>query len=129
MQADGSDLRRITYVGHYNDAAAWSPTGDRIAYVSQDGGDLNIYTCALDGSDVVQLTSSAGSNEHPAWSPDGMLIAFSSNRSGTKQIYLMRRDGSGVTRITSGNEYSWPAWSPIVPASVNNNTPQKGVLK
>lgn len=97
-------------MGKYNEGAVWSPEGDRIAYSSMDGGNLNIYTCALDGSDILQLTN-AGNNEHPTWSPDGMLLAFSSNREGASQIYIMRKDGTGVTRITKGGENTSPAWS------------------
>ena len=111
MGKDGSDLRRVTFMGRYNERAAWSPEGDRIAYTSMDNGHMNIYTCALDGSDIVQLTNNAGNNEHPTWSPDGKLIAFSSNRSGSYQIYIMRKDGSNVTRITHSGENTSPTWS------------------
>ncbi len=108
---DGTDVRRITFMGHYNERASWSPEGDRIVYTSMDDGKMNIYTCALDGTDIIQLTSNAGNNEHPTWSPDGKLIAFSSDRGGSYQIYIMRKDGSGVTRITNGNENKSPTWS------------------
>jgi TolB protein len=111
MGKDGSDLRRVTFMGRYNERASWSPEGDRIAYTSMDNGKMNIYTCALDGSDIVQLTNDAGNNEHPTWSPDGKLIAFASNRSGTYQIYIMRKDGSNVTRITQAGENTAPTWS------------------
>ena len=108
---DGTDVRRITYMGHYNERASWSPEGDRIVYTSMDDGKMNIYTCALDGTDIIQLTSNAGNNEHPTWSPDGKLIAFASDRGGNYQIYIMRKDGSGVTRITNGSENTSPTWS------------------
>ena len=106
-----SDMRRVTFMGRYNERASWSPSGDRIVYTSMDNGKMNIYTCALDGSDIMQLTSNAGNNEHPTWSPDGKLIAFSSNRSGSYQIYIMRFDGANVTRITQGGENTAPTWS------------------
>jgi TolB protein len=111
MNSDGTDMRRMTFMGRYNERASWAPTGDRIVYTSMDDGKMNIYTCAIDGSDIVQLTSNSGNNERPSWSPDGMLIAFSSNRSGSNQIYIMRRDGSNVTRITKGGENTAPTWS------------------
>jgi TolB protein len=114
---DGSDVQRVSFIGKYNESAAWSPEGDRIAYCSMDGGKLHIYTSALDGTDVHKLTFE-GNNERPAWSPDGMSIAFASDRSGSYQIYIMRRDGSGATRITNAGENTSPAWS--------NNT-NKGV--
>ena len=111
MGRDGSDARRVTFMGNYNERASWSPQGDRIVYTSMDGGKMNIYTCAIDGSDIVQLTSNAGNNEHPTWSPDGMLIAFSSDRSGSHQIYIMRKDGTNVTRITNSGDNTAPTWS------------------
>ena len=42
---DGTDVRRITFMGHYNERASWSPEGDRIVYTSMDDGKMNIYTC------------------------------------------------------------------------------------
>ena len=33
MDGEGANRRRLSYEGRYNESAAWSPRGDRIAYV------------------------------------------------------------------------------------------------
>jgi len=111
MNADGSEVRRLTTSGAYNVTPRWSPKGDRIAYARQEGGGFQIHAVNPDGSQDTQLTS-AGSNEHPRWSPDGRFIVFSSNRDGGEAIYVMRADGSAQTKVSRGKAHdSHPTWS------------------
>jgi TolB protein len=111
MDADGSNVQRLTTSGAYNVTPRWSPKGDRIAYARQEGGGFQIHIIGVDGSNDTKLTT-LGSNEHPRWSPDGRFIIFSSTRGQAQAIYLMRADGSAQTRIskTKGPD-SHPTWS------------------
>jgi Tol biopolymer transport system component len=57
----------------------FSPSGTKIAFVSDRSGESEIWICDRDGSNPVQLTSSVGSWTGDAhWSPDGQKIVFSS---------------------------------------------------
>jgi TolB protein len=114
MNADGSNPRRLTSRGTYNDAPMWSPKGDRIAWVARDQGRLDIYTMDLNGGGIMQLTNGPGKNEDPCWAPDGEHIAFASNRTGNYEIFVMRRDGSSVQRLTTSRQATSPAWSPTL---------------
>ncbi|MGH2662737.1 MAG: hypothetical protein ACRDH8_07990 [Actinomycetota bacterium] len=89
---------------------AWSPDGERIAFVSAESGDDEIYTVAPDGTGLTRLTESPGRDADPAWSPDGSQIVFSSNREGGG-LYTMGSDGAGVKQLTAGIDAT-PAWSP-----------------
>ncbi|HEX9916872.1 MAG TPA: Tol-Pal system beta propeller repeat protein TolB, partial [candidate division Zixibacteria bacterium] len=110
MSAEGGDVRRLTYEDNYNDSPAWSPRGDKIAYVTRLEGEFQICTIDITGENLIRLTSQ-GSSENPHWSPDGLHIVFSSNRSGKHQIYTMNWDGSEQKPITGqGNNYN-PDWS------------------
>jgi TolB protein len=112
MDADGSNVRRISYQGNYNASPAWSPRGDRIAFASRnDKGVFDICTVMPDGTGFRRLTTH-GSNENPDWSPDGYHITFSSQRGNEKNLYTMTYDGSNERQITTGGGYSNPAWSP-----------------
>src|SRR5574341_828229 len=87
--------------------------GQYIAYVSNRGGDDEIWLLALDTLDQIQLTANTAKDTSPDWSPDGTRIAFVSNRDGQNDIYVMNRDGSNVTRLTTdpASDLS-PIWSP-----------------
>ena len=120
MNADGSNVTRLTNRLKSGWNPAWSPDGRRISFYSLRAGNLDIYVMDADGADVTRLTNhpgqNAGQNVVPqphAWSPDGSHIAFSSFRAGNFDIYVMDTDGSNVTRLTNHPELDvTPAWSP-----------------
>ena len=80
----------------------YSPDGKKIAFHSDRGGTVQIWTCNLDGSGCLQLTSMAGSSQGtPRWSPDGRLISFDSNTNGF-QVYTIDAEGGKPRQMTSG---------------------------
>ena len=106
------NLRRLTYNGYNNTSPAWSPEGDRIAYVSMARGRGDIYAIHPSGTSLERLTYNGG-NEDPSWAPGGRYLAYSSKQSGQKDIYIMRADGTGKRRVTfGGGDNMSPAWSP-----------------
>ena len=91
----------------------WSPTGERIAFVSDRDAKPEIYIINADGKDVRRLTTSPPgvSSSSPAWSPDGRRIAYVSGVSLDSRVFVMNADGSDQRLLVSGR--SWrPAWSP-----------------
>lgn len=90
----------------------------RIAYVSNQDGDEDIYTIPWNGwtqgRSPVKLTLNDARDWNPAWSPDGLRLAFNSDRDGVEQIYIMERDGTRVRRLFPDALSSdlAPAWSP-----------------
>lgn len=108
INSDGTGLTQLTTNGG-NTQPAWSPDGQKIAYVSN--GD--IYVMNADGTNQTQLTSNSYQNNWPAWSPDGTKIAFASNRDWDWEIYVMNADGSNTTNLTvsSVEDDTHPTWS------------------
>ncbi|WP_299702149.1 carboxypeptidase-like regulatory domain-containing protein [uncultured Pontibacter sp.] len=77
-----------------------SPIRDRIAYSSNVGTDIHIYTMNRDGSEKRQLTTIPVAGYHNqgigfTWSPDGgqLLYAHYDN------LYLINRNGTGLRLI------------------------------
>jgi Tol biopolymer transport system component len=93
---------------------AWSPDGEKIAFVSEREGNFDIYVMDADGKGkVTNLTKSETPEYHPAWSPDGRYIAFSSYRKGNLDIYRMNADGTDEIRLTDDPARDdEPDWSP-----------------
>jgi TolB protein len=108
VNADGSD-RRTLAPNARGVALAWSPLGDKIAFVSERDGDMEIHVINPEGSEQRRLTRNTVRDSYPVWSPDGRRIAFESNW----QVWVMNADGSGQRRLTRNGARNFaPAWSP-----------------
>lgn len=83
-----------------NDTApALSPDGQRIAFMSRQAGNWEIYVVNADGSNPQRLTDSPTDDGLPTWSPDGRLIAFVTNREGNWAIWATTLDGSTQRKL------------------------------
>jgi len=101
----------------WNTDPAWSPDGERIAYVSTKDGETAIYVMVLAGGRVTRLTHGGAWNGDPTWSPDGRWIMFDSSRdgpnAGARSLFVVRPDGSDLRRVTHGPDYlGQPSWAP-----------------
>lgn len=87
---------------------AWSPDGERIAFVRGRDGSPVIHLARADGSGYMRLTSGSW----PAWSPDGRKLAFHREGGfpwGDGEIRIIDADGSDERSLGRGE---FPAWSP-----------------
>jgi Tol biopolymer transport system component len=124
MGADGGGIRQLTDqpLGAY--APAWSPSGDRIAFISytgKDSGGGDLFVMDADGSSVRLVTRTKHINERDvAWSPDGSRLAFEAYylRGGYRIGITDVRTGATSRISGSGSAYALlsqavePAWSP-----------------
>ena len=113
MNADGSNVTRLTFHDNIDTVPDWSPDGRRIVFTSNRVANMEIYVMDADGTNVKRLTTDPALDTLPDWSPDGSKIAFVSSRDGFPQIYTMDSDGSNQSRMTDNFRDNWsPAWSP-----------------
>ena len=73
---------------------AWSPSGARIVYWSNVGGQRDIYTIPAAGGTPLAVTKDAAIDWSPVWSPDGRFIYFSSDRGGAMNLWRIAVDQS-----------------------------------
>ena len=73
---------------------SWSPSGQRIVYWSNTGGQRDIYTVAAGGGTRMPVTQDAAIDWSPVWSPDGRFIYFSSDRGGAMNLWRIAVDAS-----------------------------------
>jgi dipeptidyl aminopeptidase/acylaminoacyl peptidase len=76
VNTDGSSNRKLTSREVNESQAQWSPTGDRIAFVSatEEGSELYMYW--IQTGQIAKLSQLEMSPGNLSWSPDGTQIAF-----------------------------------------------------
>src|SRR5689334_25125235 len=71
----------------------FSPDGEKLAYMSDRSGTMEIWVSNRDGSDPFQLTA-VGDAGTPRWSPDSQSIVFdASTTNGSKILTISLRGG------------------------------------
>ncbi len=75
MNADGSNPQRLTENGSNDGLPTWSPDGQSIAYVSDQGGVWGIWAMNVDGSNQRKVADMKGS-------PDGIVLHDESSSKG-----------------------------------------------
>ena len=97
VNPDGNSPTMLTSgCGDANRCIDTAPSGfgDTVVFMSNRGGNWDIYSVPLAGGEARNLTKSPGEDGLPTFSPDGNFIAFVSNRTGQWAMWVMRRDGS-----------------------------------
>ncbi len=111
--ADGHNSQQILTSREPIMSPAWSPDGNKLAYVSFESGNSAIYIQNLATSQRVQVTSFSGINGAPAWSPDGRKLAMSLSKDGQPEIYIMDIGSRSFQRLTRNESIDTePSWAP-----------------
>jgi len=119
-----STIAPLTTDPGYEAEPTLAPDGETIAYVSDRGGDYDIYLQQLMGGPALNLTRDPAADIQPAFSPDGRWIAFVSNRASAREVFVAAADlplvgggiwlmptlGGAARRIVEAGNF--PAWSP-----------------
>lgn len=112
---------------YFNLSPCFSPGGDKIAYISDQGGYAGIYVISsIDGHRISHLVKGEKTSLFEAmhlawfrgglsWSPDGKRIAFAAKSSTGDRLYIVDAvSGRLVKKLSVGLDgIYYPNWSPL----------------
>ena len=101
----------------------WSPTGDRIAFVSQATGEptekgraTELAVLDVASGSVVWLADMGGADtfKYIKFSPEGDQILFTrTDAAGESSLWSVHADGSDLHRLVAGT--GWGDWQTLIP--------------
>jgi len=118
MNADGSNVRRLTNEPGYDGGPFFSPDGQRIIWrhFEESGVIADVWTMKLDGTDKQRATDFKSMSWAPFYHPSGKYLIFTSNKFGFENFELFIADAAGAhdpVRVTfTGGFDGLPVFSP-----------------
>ncbi|MEM7041481.1 MAG: M28 family peptidase [Pseudomonadota bacterium] len=118
MNADGSDVRRLTDTPGYDGGPFYSADGEKIVWrrFAEDGHSAEVYTANADGTGAKRITSLGAMSWAPYFHPSGDYVIFATSVHGFANFELYLVDSSGEkepVRVTSHETFdSLPVFSP-----------------
>ena len=112
MNADGTNLRRITASGAIDTEPFFTPDGQSIYFTSDRGGSPQVYRMPASGGEAVRVTFEGDYNVSPRISPDGKTLAYISRISGRFQLMAMDLESKQVQTLTDGQRDESPSFAP-----------------
>ncbi|WP_100752961.1 Tol-Pal system beta propeller repeat protein TolB [Vibrio salilacus] len=92
---------------------AWSPDGQKLAYVSFQNGQAEIFIMNIYTGEREKVTSYPRHNGAPRFSPDGSQLALVLSKTGSLQVYTLDLTTKKLTQITRGRSNNTePYWHP-----------------
>lgn len=92
---------------------AWSPDGKKLAYVSFQNGQAEIFIMNIYTGEREKVTSYPRHNGAPRFSPDGSKLALVLSKTGSLQVYTLDLNTRKLTQITRGRSNNTePFWHP-----------------
>jgi len=110
--ADGFNPQTITTSAEPIMSPAWSPNGEKIAYVSFEAHRSAVYIQTVFSGKRERVSSAPGINGAPAWSPDGSKLSMTLSVGGSADIYILDLITGSLRQLTKGYSIETEsAWS------------------
>ena len=112
INADGSNLNRITKGGAIDTEPTWSTDAKWIYFTSDRGGRPQIYKVPASGGDPQRVTFEGAYNVSPRFSPDGKSLAMIRNDGGKFRVALQELTSGQVQLLSDGSQDESPSFAP-----------------
>lgn len=110
--SDGYNARTILESKEPLLSPSWSPSGDRLAYVSFEEQNSAIYVQNIRTGKRQKVAFGRGINSSPAFSPDGRRLAMTRSLDGNPDIYVLDLATGKQRRLTTNSAIDTEArWS------------------
>lgn len=124
MNADGTGVTQLTHNDTVQEGAgSFSPDGQKIVYVREDGSDSELWIMNVNGTNQTRITNNSIDDTSPEYSPNGSRFVYTAGpvdrTARFPEIYTINVDGTNRVWVTSnslielGPEYS-PSGTKIV---------------
>lgn len=114
---DANEFRKVAH--DIADSIIESLTGERgvfstrIAFISNIGGNKEVFTQDYDGEGVEVVTRNGSINISPGWSPDGSAISYVSFKEGRSAVYIKEvRSGTDKRLLLPEGTSMGASWAP-----------------
>jgi TolB protein len=112
--ADGANPKILVDSAEPIMSPAWSPDSRKLAYVSFENKNSEVFVQTLRSGARQKVSARAGVNSAPSWSPDGRYLALTLSReTGNLDVYTLELRSQVLKRLTEQPSIDTePMWSP-----------------
>jgi Tol biopolymer transport system component/imidazolonepropionase-like amidohydrolase len=119
MRTAGGEAESLTQSGgvSLNYHPRYSPGGELIAFISDRGGQDNLWIMDADGGNPRPVFSDLNIRAHsPVWTPDGEFIvvrreSLAQNQTGGTGLWMYHKDGGEGVQLVEDSGARWPSVS------------------
>jgi len=103
MNTETSEAKRITFSSEIDSRPNWSPDGNKIVFVRDNGSDTHLVILDLNSKEETILVDTDALDLDPIFSADGNIVYYSSAKKGSFDLWKINLTSLKISFLTQGN--------------------------